>query len=186
MTLLIAGFGLFRLGIVPTSGEVVRIALWVVVTILYVAFWLALGLLLSVVFRRAATAALVGFGLWLIVTIFGGLITSLVGGLIASSSSATTVDAALRAAQVQQLVDRLLPSTLYREASVVILDPSVTRLSVPLTVGQLDQAQHQISSLLSLDQSLLLAWPQLVALVGLTVLLFALAYVGFLRQEVRA
>jgi ABC-2 type transport system permease protein len=186
MTLLIAGFGLFRLGIVPTSGEVLRIAIWVVITILYVAFWLALGTLLSVLLRRAATAALVGFGLWLIVTIFGGLITSLVGGLIASSSTATTVDAALQAAQVQQLVDRLLPSTLYREASTVILDPSVTQLSVPLTVGQLDQAQQQISTLFSLDQSLLLAWPQLVALVGLTVVLFALAYVGFLRQEVRA
>jgi ABC-2 type transport system permease protein len=186
MTLLVAGFGLFRLGIVPTSAEIVRIAVWVAITILYVAFWLALGTFLSVVFRRAATAALVGFGLWLVVTIFGSLITSLVGGLIASSSSATTVDAALRAAQVQQLVDRLLPSTLYREASLVVLDPSVTRLSVPVTIGQLDQAQQQIPSLLSLDQSLLLAWPQLVALVGLTVVLFALAYVGFLRQEIRA
>lgn len=186
MTLLVAGFGLFRLGIVPTSGEIVRIAAWVAITILYVAFWLALGTLLSVVFRRAATAALVGFGLWLLVTIFGSLITSLAGGLIASTSSATTVDAALQAAQVQQLVNRLLPSTLYREAAIVVLDPSVTRLSVPVTIGQLDQAQQQIPTLLSLDQSLLLAWPQLVALVGLTVVLFALAYVRFLRQEVRA
>jgi ABC-2 type transport system permease protein len=186
MTLLVAGFGMFRLGIVPTSGEVVRIAVWVAITILYVAFWLALGTLLSVVFRRAATAALVGFGLWLVVTIFGSLITSLVGGLVASSSSATTVDAALQAAQVQQLVDRLLPSTLYREAALVVLDPSVTRLSVPVTIGQLDQAQQQIPTLLSLDQSLLLAWPQLVTLVGATVVLFALAYIRFLRQEVRA
>jgi ABC-2 type transport system permease protein len=186
MTLVVAGFGLFRLGIVPTTSEIVRIAVWVAITVLYVAFWLALGTLLSVVFRRAATAALVGFGLWLVVTIFGSLITSLVGGLIASSSSATTVDAALQAAQVQQLVDRLLPSTLYREAALVVLDPSVTRLSVPVTIGQLDQAQQQIPTLLSLDQSLLLAWPQLVAMVGLTVVLFALAYVRFLRQEVRA
>jgi ABC-2 type transport system permease protein len=186
MTMLVAGFGLFRLGIVPTSGEVLRIVVWVVITLLYVAFWLALGTLLSVIFRRAATAAVVGFGLWALVTIFGGLITSLVGGLIASSSAATTVDAALQAAQVQQLVDRLLPSTLYDEAALVALDPSVTRLSVPVTIGQLDQAQQQIPTLLTLDQSLLLAWPQLVALFGLTVLLFALAYIGFLRQEVRA
>jgi ABC-2 type transport system permease protein len=57
---------------------------------------------------------------------------------------------------------------------------------VPVTVGQLDQAQQQIPSLLSLDQSLLLAWPQIVALIGLTILLFAFAYIGFLRQEVRA
>ena len=186
MTLLIAGFGIFRLGITPTSSEVVRIVVWLAITILYVAFWLALGTLLSVVFRRASTAALVGFGIWLLVTIFGGLITSIVGGFVASSSTATTVDAALRNAQVQQLVDRLLPSTLYREASLVVLDPSVTRLSVPVTIGQLDQAQQQIPTLFSLDQSLLLAWPQIVILVALTVVLFALAYIGFLRQEVRA
>jgi len=186
MTLLVSGFGLFRLGIVPTSGEVVRIGVWVAITILYVAFWLALGTLLSVVFRRAATAALTGFSLWLIVTIFGSLITSLIGGIVASTSAATTVDAALQAAQTQQLIDRLLPSTLYTEAATVVLDPSVTQLSVPLTAGQLDQAQQQIPTLLSLDQSLLLAWPQLVALVGLTVVFFAVAYIRFLRQEVRA
>ena len=96
------------------------------------------------------------------------------------------MDQALSAAQLQQFITRLLPSTLYQEASVVVLNPSVTRLSVPVTVDQLGQAQQQIPTLLSLDQSLLLAWPQLVALVGLTVLLFALAYIGFLRQEVRA
>ena len=118
-------------------------------------------------------------------TVFGGLITSVLGGLIAPASGATTVDQALSSAQLQQFITRLLPSTLYREAAVVVLDPSVTRLSVPVTVGQLDQAQQQIPSLLSLDQSLLLAWPQIVALIGLTVL-FAFAYVGFLRQEVRA
>ena len=37
-----------------------------------------------------------------------------------------------------------------------------------------------------LDQSILLVWPQIVALVALTVVMFALAYVLFLRQEVRA
>ena len=57
-----AAFGLFRLGIVPAPTELVRIVLWVLVTIVYVAFWLAFGMLLSVVVRRAATSALVGFG----------------------------------------------------------------------------------------------------------------------------
>lgn len=46
-------------------------------------------------------------------------------------------------------------------------------------------AQQQIPSLLSLDQSILLVWPQVVAIVALTVVTFALAYVQFLRQEVR-
>ena len=48
------------------------------------------------------------------------------------------------------------------------------------------QAQQRIPSLLSLDQSFILVWPQVVALVALTVACFAIAYVRFMRQEVRA
>ena len=67
----------------------------------------------------------------------------------------------------------------------LLLDPSVTTVSTP-TLGQYIQAQQQVPTLLSLDQSLLLVWPHLVALLALTVLCFALAYVSFMRQEVRA
>ena len=45
---------------------------------------------------------------------------------------------------------------------------------------------QRIPSLLSLDQSFILVWPQVVALVAMTVACFALAYVLFMRQEVRA
>jgi ABC-2 type transport system permease protein len=59
-------------------------------------------------------------------------------------------------------------------------------VSAPATIGQAIQANQQIGSLLSLDQSLLIVWPQIVALVALTVLCFGAAYVLFMRQEVRA
>ena len=182
---LIAGFGMLRLGIVPHGAEVLRLAGWVIVTFVYVALWLAFGLLLSVVVRRAATAALIGFGVWLLITVFGQLITTLVTGLIKPAAGAG-VDAVLGTYQVQQFITRLLPSTLYREVSLVILNPSVTQVSAPTTIGQVEQAQQQIPTLLSLDQSLLLVWPQVVALVALTVVCFAAAYISFMRQEVRA
>ena len=56
----------------------------------------------------------------------------------------------------------------------------------PGHLGQLDQAQQQIPTLLSLDQSLLLVWPHVVAMVAVTVLRFAYAYIRFMREEVRA
>jgi ABC-2 type transport system permease protein len=186
MVLLIAGFGIVRLGIAPTGAEVFRIALWLIVTIVYVGFWLAFGTLLSVVFRRAATSALVGFGAWLGVTIFGSLITTVIANVVAPVQSATTLEQALGNAQVQEFIARLLPSTLYDEVSVVLLNPSVTQISTPVTVGQLEQAQQQIPTLLSLDQSVLLVWPHVVVIVALMVVMFALAYVAFMRQEVRA
>ena len=185
VVVLIGGFGLFRLGIVPHPAEVMRLIAWVAATFLYVGVWLAFGLLLSVVIRRAATAALVGFGVWLVLTIFGGLITQFVGGFFAPAADASP-NSILGSLQAQQLVDRLLPSTLYKEMSVALLDPSVTRVSTPATIDQFVQSQQQVGSLFSLDQSLLLVWPHLVALLAIMVVCFAGAYVAFMRQEVRA
>ena len=149
------------------------------------ALWLAFGLLLSVVVRRAATSALIAFGVWILVTVFGQLIVGIVAGLVAPISSTDVADQ-LASAQTQQFIMRLLPSTLYQEVSTVLLIPGATQVSAPATVGQLVQAQQQIPTLLSLDQSLLLVWPQVVALLALTVLCFAGAYIAFMRQEVRA
>jgi ABC-2 type transport system permease protein len=185
ITGLIAGFGMLRLGIVPHGQEVVRLIVWVLVTFLYVSVWLAFGLLLSVLVRRAATAALIGFGIWLLLSIFGGLITQFLGGLLAPAVGASP-DAILGSAQLQQLITRLLPNTLYNEISLVLLNPSVTQVSTPATIDQFQQAQQQIPTLFSLDQSLLLVWPHVVALVALAVVCFVGAYVSFMRQEVRA
>ena len=181
---IISAFGLLRLGLVPAPVELLRIILWVLLTFIYVAFWLAFGMLLSVLVRSAATSALIGFGAWLLLTFFGGLITSLIGGFIAPLSGSD--EEILQNAGLQQTIGRLLPDTLYREASLVLLNPQVTDVSTPATVGAYQQAQERIPSLLSLDQSFILVWPQVVALVALTVACFAIAYVRFMRQEVRA
>ena len=180
----IAAFGLIRLGIVPVASEILRIILWVLLTGVYVSLWLAFGMLLSVVVRRAATSALIGFGAWLLLTFFGGLIVSLIGGLIAPVAG--TAEEQLSNIGVQETLRRFLPDTLYREASLTLLNPQVSSVSTPATLGSYEQAQQRIPSLLSLDQSFILVWPQVVALVALTVLCFALAYVMFMRQEVRA
>lgn len=186
VVLLISGFGLLRLGIVPAGSEVLRLVIWFVVTIAYIAVWLAIGLLLSVIVQRAATAALVGFGIWLGVAMFGRFLLNLLLGAIAPVTSGTAIDQALGLYQLHAFVLRLLPTTLYAEASSVLLNPGLTSTSTPATLGQLTQAQQQIPTLLSLDQSLLLVWPHIVALVALTVICFAIAYIRFMRQEVRA
>jgi ABC-2 type transport system permease protein len=194
IVLLISGVGIFRLGIVPTLNEVLRIVLWLVVTLVYVGFWLALGLLLSVAVRRAATSALLGFGTWILVTVFGGLIVGLIAGVIAPAAGG--VEEQLSSIQTQQAITRVLPHTLYREATTSILFPfdqvtaAVSGVGnfTPTSIDQLGQATdpRRIPSLLSLDQSLLLVWPQMVGLVALTVICFAAAYILFMRQEVRA
>jgi ABC-2 type transport system permease protein len=183
----ISGFGIVRLGIVPSLGEIVRLVAWLGLSVVWVSLWLAFGLLLSVVIRRAATAALVGFGVWLLVAIFGQLIVGLLAGIVAPVANAGTIDEALSLTALSDTILRLLPLTLFQEASRVLLNPSVTTVSTPSTIGQLQQWQQQAEGqLLSFDQSLLLVWPHVVALIAMTAVCFAAAYVWFMRQEVRA
>ncbi len=186
IVLVISGFGITRLGLVPSLGEIERVVAWLVLTIAWVSLWLAFGLLLSVVFRRAATAALAGFGSWVLLQIFGQLIVGLVAGVVAPYASAGTAQEALSLKALSDTILRFVPLTLYQEGSSVILSPSQTAVAIPTTIGQLAQYEQQIPTLLSLDQSLLLVWPHLVALVALAAVCFALAYVRFMRQEVRA
>ncbi len=183
---IIAGFGIFRLGIVPDSEEVVRLVAWIAVTFVYVGLWLAFGLLLSVLVRRAATSALVGFGIWFVLTIFGGLILDIIGRAI-SPLTGSTLEEQIGQAQTQQFISRLLPGQLYSEVTAVLLDPrSNPQVDLPGSLGQAQQAAQQVPTLLAFDQSLLLVMPQVVALVAMTVVCFGLAYVAFMRQEVRA
>jgi ABC-2 type transport system permease protein len=183
---IIAGYGIFRLGIVPASEEIVRLVAWIVVTFIYVGLWLAFGLLLSVLVRRAATSALIGFGVWFLFTIFGGLIVTLIAGAV-SPITGSTIDEQIGQAQTQQFITRLLPGELYSEVTKVLLNPSSNPQSdLPGSLGQAQQAAQQIPTLLGFNQSLLLVMPQIVVLVALTVACFAAAYVAFMRQEVRA
>jgi ABC-2 type transport system permease protein len=189
VVLIISGYGFLRLGIIPQASELLRLGSWYLMTVLYVAMWLAFGMLLSVVIRRAATSALIGLGAWLFVAMpsplpFGQLVASILGNAIAPQAG--TADQILAAASVQQFLLRLLPSTIYREASIVLLNPVVTSTSSPATLSQYIQQQQQLTSNLSLDQSLLVVWPHIVVLLAITVVCFALAYIAFMRQEVRA
>jgi ABC-2 type transport system permease protein len=185
MALLVAGIGLLRLGIVPSVAEVFRMGAWLAVTVLYIGTWLAFATLCSVLFRRAATSALVAIGVWLALSLFSALVAELVAGGLAPVSEGASVDEAVRNAQVRELLAAVSPNTLYQQVTAALLNPGVTAVGVG-GVGQLIQLSQQIPSQLSLGQSLLLAWPQVVILVAITVACFAGAYVGFLRQEVRA
>ncbi|MGH9167823.1 MAG: ABC transporter permease [Acidimicrobiia bacterium] len=185
ITMLVAGLGMLRLGIVPTTSEVLRILAWLALAVVYVGFWLAFASLLSVVVERAATAALVAIAAWLVLTLFFGLLVGLVADGLAPVPEQATADEVIRNIQLQLNLARLSPATLYEEATIVLLNPEVRTLT-PAFLLLPEQIDRAVRGTLPLTQSLLLIWPQVVGLVALTILCFAAAYVSFMRQEVRA
>lgn len=184
VTLLVAGIGILRLGIVPSAGEVARLLAWVAVTIVYIALWLAVATLCSVLVTRAATSALIGIGLWLVLSLFGVMLAGIAAGLI-SPAEGNGGAAALDQARLQQLLSGVNPGTIYAQATLALLNPGVTAVTVP-GLAQALQLSQQIPTQLSLQQSLLIVWPQVVLLLAATLVAFAFAYLAFLRQEVRA
>ena len=181
VTAVVAGLGIVMLGITPSAAEVVRILVWLLVAILYVGVWLAFATLASVLVRRASTSALIAIALWLVLALFGTLLAQLAADVI-SPVSAADPQSQVANVETELALSRLSPITLFEEASSALLNPEVRTLGL-VTLAQLDQA---IVSELTVPQSLLLVWAQIVGLVAATVVIFAFAYVSFLRQEVRA
>ncbi len=75
--LLVFGIGLLGLGVPPTGQEVARSLLFLLATIVYGGFWMALAMLFSTLFNQAATAALASIAVWLFFTVFWGILASL-------------------------------------------------------------------------------------------------------------
>jgi ABC-2 type transport system permease protein len=181
VTLIVAGVGIFALGVVPEPSDIFRLITWLLASFIYVAVWLALAMLCSVVFRNAATSAIVTIGIWLALSFFGYLLFGLIADIINPVDPSDPISE-INNVRIETNVSRLSPVVLYNEASTALLQPEVRTLGL-VTLNQLDRA---IPAELSFVQSLLLVWPQMVAMVAMTVVLFAVAYIKFMRQEVRA
>ena len=180
--LLIFGLGILKLGVPPTAEETARALWFLLITIFYGGIWTALAMLFSTVFRSPATAALASIAIWLFFTVFWNIVAGLLVPVL-GPKQVTDFQDLLAMGQLELLLQRISPITLYAETAIILLQPAVRSLGIVLPI-QLDRAV--LGTPLPIDQSLLLIWPHLTGLIAATILLFALCYVLFQRQEIRA
>lgn len=178
----IGALGVIMIGIPPTFEEILRISAFFLSTILYMSFWLALSQLFSLLFRQTATSALACIAVWLFLSVFLGLLAGIAADAVYPVNNSATVDLALKNSKMELMLNRISPSTLYDESAIYILNPGVRTLS-PITQDQLVGA---IPGVLPFSQSLLLTWPHFVSLAAINMICFAISYVFFMRQEIRA
>ena len=181
MLFLVAGFGLRMIGVPPTAEEIIRLFFYLFLTIVYGAFWMGLAILFSVVFRRVAASLLFALALWLFFSIFILLVAPAIANAIVSTAGGSEVEL-IRNVELQRMITRISPNILFQEATTVLLVPLVRSLGMVA----MSQAAYMIPNPLSLGQSILLVWPHLTSLVSLSAICFAISYVLFMRQEIRA
>ncbi|RME51055.1 MAG: ABC transporter permease, partial [Caldilineae bacterium] len=149
--LLIIGMGIIGLGLPPNGEEVGRMLWFLVVTIFYGGIWLAVALVFSIVFRQPATAALGSIAVWLFFTIFWGIVARFLAVTLRPVQYGLAQEV-LAQAQLELALARISPNTLFTEATIGLLSPSVRSFGIILP----DQLQGILfGAALPLRQSLL-------------------------------
>jgi len=178
---LVMGLGLLAIGIPPSPEEFLRMLLFLLLSIVYVGFWLSLAILFSIKFRQSATSALSSLSIWLFFSVFFTMLIQLIANATAPTNALNPNDL-LKHQQFIQFIMRISPSQLFSEATTTLLTPTVRSLG-PLTM---EQVYGAIPSPLPLGQSMLLIWPQITGMIAATLVCFAISYVYFMRQEIRS
>lgn len=178
----VSGFGIVQLGITPDLGDLARIVSFAGIAIVYVGVWMSFAVLVSVISSRSATAVLTCIGVWLVLTLFAGFIFGGIAGVLSPAGDDASVEDVIDNARTELALSRISPEQLYNEPASVLLNPQIRTIGI-VNPEQLDQA---VPDTLPWDQSVLLVWPHIVALVAITVLMFITAFIVFMRQEVRA
>lgn len=186
IVLVITGLGLMLVGIVPGIEEICRIFAYLLISVVYISFWLGVAILFSIVFRSTATSALASLAVWIFFSFFITIGASILANTLASDAELNPQSAARRAELVKYVV-LASPMELYSDATATVIDPlrKSTRSTLPL--GPLETiSMTRFSGPLPLSQSILVVMPHLISLVAITAVCFALSYTVFMRQEIRS
>ena len=191
LTAVISALGIRMLGIVPGSAEVLRLVIYLILSVLYISFWLGISILFSVVFKSTSTSALAALAVWIftsfLVPLSAGFISDALAPVSQTEESASDIEAVLKHAEVQRIVYLFSPTTLYTESTSTILDPMRKTTSSLVLVGPMERLSlERFQNPLPVGQSLAIVAPHMLSLFALTFLCFGICYWAFMRQEIRA
>jgi ABC-2 type transport system permease protein len=187
VVLVIAGFGLTLLGVVPEVEEILRLAVYVVISIFYIAFWLGVSMLFSILFRSTATSALASVAAWILfsfVVFFGA--SAVANAVAPVDKEGADLETVMRNVQITEAVSVFSPMVLYINSTATIIDPKVNTTKSLVLQGPWEQIlSARFQNPLSLSQSLIVVIPYVISLVAISLICFAVSYIVFMVQEIR-
>jgi ABC-2 type transport system permease protein len=185
IVVVVGGLGLRMIGVPPSAEEVLRLFAFIFISVVYGAFWMALAILFSILFKRTTTSALASIALWIFLFFFMSMIAKYIADAMVPIDQNSTIEMLTRNDSLYRMISRISPTTLYGETVQVLLMPELGNPSSTLVLISIYTAGLSLGSL-SLDQSLTIVWPQLASLIALTALCFAISYIKFMREEIRS
>jgi ABC-2 type transport system permease protein len=191
IVLIISGLGVWLIGVVPGAEEIWRLFIYLVISLLYISFWLGISILFSVIFRSTATSALASLAIWIFfsffVTLGAGILADTIAPIKQSPSGGMDPEIVMKHEDVLKITSSFSPMNLYSDATSTILNPmSKTTRSLVLMGPMENLSISRFQNPLPLLQSLQIVVWYLVSLVAITFLCFGICYAVFMRQEIRS
>ncbi len=189
IVMVITGLGLIVLGIIPGWEEIWRIFIYLVISIVYISFWLGVAILFSILFRSTATSALAALAVWIFFSFFVTLGASVLANTFASETPDADLKSVTRQAKIVRAIILTSPMELYTDATANIIDPmrKSARSVISMSAGPMENlSRARFEGPLPLSQSVLVVVPYIISLIALTVVCFAISYAVFMRQEIRS
>jgi ABC-2 type transport system permease protein len=179
----LGGMGLFVsvTGIEMTADTVARLAMFFGVSLVYMAIFLAIGLLLSIVLPSPSTSLLASMIVWLASIQLIPNIGYAIGQILYpvrmtfSGTGGPSFTQQTGFTTLRTIISGLSPSTAYEN----IVNSVLTTSSLEFTSGA-----PTVTSI-SVMNALITSLPSLLYFIGLLIVIFAAAYVVFMRQEIR-
>lgn len=187
IVLVITGLGLRMVGVVPGIEEAWRILIYLVVSIIYISFWLGVAILFSILFRNIATSALAALAVWIFFSFFVSLGANVMANALTPEVGEATAETVIRHAKIQKAFALVSPMELYTEATAAIIDPTRKTTRSIVLMGPMERiSSARFSGPLPLSQSIFVVLPYIISLVAITAICFGISYTVFMRQEIRS
>jgi len=189
---IMSGVSIPMLGFGPTLTEMTKILALTLLTIVYLVFWLSLGILYSVLMKRTATSIMASIATWLtfsiIITILASVVASFLvplpgGGFrpqVGSGGirmSEEFIEAMQERNAVMSTINKISPTNLYSEAASDILG-----VAGGFMMGM---GRQEFQRTLTLGEALVANWANIATIIVGLVICFAASYMIFLRSEIR-
>lgn len=190
---IMCGMAIPLLGFGPTMTEASKILTLTLLTIVYLVFWLSLGILFSVLTKKTSTSIMASIATWLTFSIIISILAAVVAGFLVPlpggsfrgmtgeggriQISPEFREAMQKRSAVMSNIQRISPTNLYQEAASDILG----------VVGgfMMGMGAQEFQRTLTLSEALAANWANIATIVVGLVVCFAASYMMFLRSEIR-
>jgi len=187
IVLVITGLGLSTIGVVPGIEEIWRIFIYLLISVIYISFWLGVAILFSIIFRSVATSALAALAIWIFFSFFISIGANIVANSLVPDAESGHHDAMIQRMKIERAISLTSPMELYTDSTATIIDPMRRTTRSFVQMGMMEQLSiARFSGPLPLSQSILVVLPYIISLLAITAICFAISYTIFMRQEIRS